>query len=195
MRNSKIIIADGVRNQISKWEEIYGKFDQNNYKSYNIKLDNTSGCLVGIFTVWVKTIDPKPNTLLLDGEENSSKESISQIMGIKNVFTAGLGDTDYNWNFEHEVSIIDKFDVIISQAMLEHLIDPYKHVKDLVGLLNSGGYLMTHAAMAYEVYHRYPIHCMGFYPDWFEEVAKRLRLSILKRAAYRYGLFYLFKKD
>ena len=74
-----------------------------------------------------------------------------------------------------------KFDAIVSQAMLEHLLNPYKHVVDLSQMLNPGGKLILHTHIPGFKYHRYPIDCVRFYPDWFETIAERLDLLVYDR--------------
>ena len=74
-----------------------------------------------------------------------------------------------------------KFDLILSQAMLEHLLNPYKHVFDLSQMLNPGGKLVLHTHIPGFNYHRFPIDCVRFYPDWFEAIAERLNLSVYDR--------------
>ena len=46
-------------------------------------------------------------------------------------------------------------------------------------------------------YHRHPIDACRFYPDWFEEIAKRLNLNIIKKRINDNKLnniFYMFQK-
>ena len=74
-----------------------------------------------------------------------------------------------------------QFDLIISQAILEHLLNPYKHMYDLASLLAPKGFLIIHTVCPGHPYHRHPIDACRFYPDWFEEIAKRLNLNIIKK--------------
>lgn len=83
---------------------------------------------------------------------------------------------------------------IMSQAMLEHLIDPYKHVCDCYGLLEPGGHLVIHTVMPGFHYHRYPVDCLRFYPDWFEEVATRLDAKVVDKYLDDAHMTYMLKK-
>ncbi len=93
------------------------------------------------------------------------------------------------------IELLDqRFYLIISQATLEHLIDPYKHLKDLVDLLDDDGRLVVHSVLPGFLYHRYPIDCFRFYPDWFEEVSKRLKLDVEDRQISVFNLTYKLRK-
>ena len=43
-------------------------------------------------------------------------------------------------------------------------------------------------------YHRYPVDCVRFYPDWFEEVAKRVGLQVQDKHIRNSGITYKYKK-
>lgn len=80
--------------------------------------------------------------------------------------------------------------------MMEHLVDPYKHMKDLSSLLEEEGYLIVHTVMPGFMYHRHPVDTIRFFPDWFEEVAskKRLNLKIVSKYVRDFHIFYMYKK-
>ena len=79
--------------------------------------------------------------------------------------------------------------------MLEHLVDPYKHVADLIALLNTGGMLILHTHIPGFKYHRYPVDCIRFYPDWFEEVATRTNCQVLDRYIGELRICYTLQKQ
>jgi len=43
-------------------------------------------------------------------------------------------------------------------------------------------------------YHRYPVDTLRFFPDWFEEVSKRLNLRIVKKFRRDFNVVYCFQK-
>ena len=89
---------------------------------------------------------------------------------------------DHLWDYEQAVPTdLPRSNLIASQAMLEHLVDPYKHMRECFGLLEPGGYLIVHSVMPGFHYHRYPIDCLRFYPDWFEAVAARAGAEVHSR--------------
>lgn len=122
--------------------------------------------------------------LLLAGERRSERAAYSRSAGIpiEQILTAGLHeDMDYHWNYEAAPPDIPAVDIIASQAMLEHLVDPYRHMCDCYGLLKPGGILIVHTELPGFQYHRFPVDCCRFYPDWFEEVAMRLSANVVAR--------------
>ena len=141
----------------------------------------------------------KPGSILLDGDSRAIVSQIRERFNFEeaNILTAGLdGDFDYAWNFEDAIppNVLHDFDLIVSQAMFEHLIDPYKHFEDLSKLLKPGGYLVIHSHLPEYTYHRYPIDAVRFFPDWFEFSAKKLGLTVKRKFLRNFHIFYSFQK-
>ena len=169
-----------------KMKKLYGDFRLNrNYNSQHIEgLSKESGTIRGVIVNIVKNVEEDINRVLLPGEYNIDKKYYSQLFDLNDdkIVTTGIGDdTDYQWDFEKDPPQMGKFDFIVSQAMLEHLLNPYKHVVDLSQMLNPGGKLVLHTHVPGFNYHRFPIDCVRFYPDWFEAIAERLDLSVYDR--------------
>ncbi|MGB0747781.1 MAG: hypothetical protein ACPGO3_03455 [Magnetospiraceae bacterium] len=145
-------------------------------------LQNESGQIYGYVAVALRSLPTPPSALLLAGEGARAKPLYAGIAGIGEevVTTAGLhDDADVHWNFEHQPpESLQGQACVISHAIIEHLIDPFGHLRDLIGLLAPGGHLIVHTAMPGFPYHRYPVDCFRFYPDWFEEVADRFHLTV-----------------
>jgi hypothetical protein len=122
--------------------------------------------------------------LLLAGEPagvRSAYEAWLDLEGTQ-ITTAGLGDVDVLWDYEtNPPPSLGGFRLILSQSMLEHLIDPYRHLRDLAGLLADGGSIIVTTHTPGFDYHRYPIDSLRFYPDFFETVAERLGLNVTGR--------------
>ena len=181
--------------QIAAWERIFGEFDKANYEDYTIReVPNESSGYHGEIIKWAQDIVPSPKKTLLAGEGKSTAKYIHDKIHAKELYTTGLLDVDYRWNFEEDPPHIGQFDLIISQAILEHLLDPYKHMCDLASLLVPGGFLIVHTVVPGFSYHRYPLDTFRFFPDWFEEIAKRLNLSIVNKRIKRTHIFYLYEK-
>lgn len=181
----------------------YGSFAYlKDHKKYSFPLSNESLIFCGEITKIVLDLPVDLPRVFLPGENNISKEQIRngliKKLGKSEIITAGLSkDVDYRWNFEDISPQIGKFSLIISQAMLEHLIDPYKHIKDLADYLVGGGYLIVHTALPGFMYHRYPVDTLRFYPDWFEEIAKpnRCNLRIVNKYIRDFHIFYVYEKN
>jgi len=184
-----------TKKQIIEWEKLYGEFDKTDYEDYMMRdLPNESSIYFGEIIKWAQDIIPTPKRVLLPGESNSTAKYVQEKISVKEMYTAGLLDVDYTWNFEEDPPKMGQFDLIISQSILEHLLNPYKHMHDLTSLLFPGGYLIVHSLIPGFWYHRYPIDANRFFPDWFEEIAKRLNLSIVKKRIRRTQIFYMYKK-
>jgi SAM-dependent methyltransferase len=183
------------KKQFVEWEKIYGSFDKTNYEADTIRnLPSESSVYHGEIIKWAQDIFPPPKRVLLSGESKSTAEYVQEKIKAKKVYTAGLADVNYKWDFEENPPRMGQFDLIISQAILEHLINPYKHVQDLVRLLLPGGYLIVHSVIPGFWYHRFPIDTVRFFPDWFQEIAKRLDLSVIKKRIKKTHIFYMYNK-
>ena len=117
-------------------------------------------------------------------------------MNAEKVFTTGLIDTDFRWDFEKNAPVFDEnFDLVVSQAILEHLLNPYKHVEDLSNLLQANGHLILHTVMPGFPYHRHPIDSVRFFPDWFEEIAQRMNMKTVRKRISDTHIFYMYQKS
>lgn len=189
----------GIERHYSGFEKL-GRSDIKKYIfSYDSGKRNVCGGLMAEISKVIDDLAIKPKNVLLDGD---SKETVEQFRKRFNfdsskILTVGIGnDFDYDWNFENDPpeNLPNNFDLIVSQAMLEHLLNPYKHFSDLVNSLNKGGLIIIHSVMPGYTYHRYPIDAMRFYPDWFEASAERLKLKVVRKIRRDFHLIYLFKK-
>lgn len=182
-----------------RFAELYGDFhfgeslDRHAVKN----LPQESGKIYGALVKFLAEIPTPVTRMLLPGENNAVKPVYAQLLKLdaSAILTAGvLQDMDVQWNFEHDPPAVGEFDCIVSQSMLEHLIDPYKHVRDCIRLLRPGGWLVIHTMMPGFGYHRYPVDCFRFYPDWFEEVAKRLNLEVSDKHIRHSRITYKLRK-
>lgn len=168
------------------------------WKSLSVKgLENESSQIFGLVVQTIKDIEQPVDSLLLAGEAAAAKPMYSSIANIarEKIKTAGLhADADHMWNFEESPPDMGRFHCIVSHAILEHLIDPYGHFRTLCDLLLPGGHLVIFTVTPGFPYHRYPIDCMRFFPDWFETVAERTGLEIADRYFGSERVMYRFRK-
>ena len=183
-----------VAEQHALWESLYGQFDRTDYEKFFVSgLPSESGVYHGEIIKWA--MDIHPQRVLFAGENKETAEQLKQIIKADFVFTTGLGGTDFEWDFEKEPPAIEEnFDLVVSRAILEHLLNPFKHVLDLSSLLQESGYLILHTVMPGFPYHRHPIDSVRFFPDWFEEVAQRMKLEIVKKKISDTHIFYMYQK-
>jgi len=177
-----------------RWDELYGPFDNTDYDQHFISgLPSESGVYHGEIIKWA--LDLGPQRVLFAGENRQTAAQLNEIIRAGEAYTAGLADTDYRWNFEKGAPAIDRdFDLVVSQAILEHLLNPYKHIEDLSALLRPQGYLIVHTVMPGFPYHRHPIDSVRFFPDWFEETAQRVNLEAVKKRINDTHIFYMYQK-
>lgn len=148
-------------------------------------LASESTVILGEVVHALRAVAQPGDVMLLAGERNSAKAAYAAISGIseQRIFTAGLHDEmDYRWNYDlAPPDAMPQFDLIASHAMLEHLMDPYLHLSSCYRLLSPGGRAVFHTVMPGFQYHRYPVDCVRFYPDWFEVAALRLGAKVVTR--------------
>ena len=178
---------------------LYGDFNfGRSFRKKSIEgLEQESGKVYGAIIYFLESINEQANNVLLAGEDESVKPVYGKILGLEldKIDTAGVMDgMDYHWDFEYSPPMDKQYSCIVSQSMLEHLIDPYKHVKDCVSLLENGGVLIVHTMMPGFDYHRYPVDCFRFYPDWFEEVSKRLGVTVKDKQIRNSRITYMMQK-
>ena len=168
------------------------------WKSLMVKgLDNESSQIFGLVVQTIRDIETPPTPMLLAGEAASAKQVYASIAGIpvQDITTAGLhDDADHRWDFEESPPDVGHYRCVVSYAILEHLIDPYRHVRDLAALLASGRDLVIFTVSPGFPYHRHPIDCVRFFPDWFETVGERLGLAVADRFYGSERVMYRYRK-
>jgi hypothetical protein len=182
----------------AKFAQTYGKFTK--VTENHVFLDNESGRIDAHVIQAIKTLRstkalPDNARILLDCETESAKQVISSLAGKAKVFSCGLSTTfDFNWDFnDAPPREIGLYDMIISQAVFEHLLNPYQHFADLRSLLYPGGILVVAVPIPGYYYHRYPIDSFRFYPDWFEEMSTRFQMKILDKYCSLLLMTYILK--
>lgn len=183
-----VLKEEMARRQIKAAESVYGSFldaDKFNDEVVPNPLSETKR-IGGIIAHAIRSVSRPTDLFLLSGERRSARQAYSRISGIPEdkILTAGWHeDMDFQWNFEMSPPAeIPQVDLIASKAMIEHLIDPFKHLSDCYGLLKPGGHMVFTTVIPGFKYHRYPVDCLRFFPDWFEEVARRLGAEIVLRS-------------
>lgn len=190
-----------TRRQIDAARVVYSDFldGQQHFQEAMSNPSGESGQISGELVHAIRSVAKSSHLALLPGERRASRKAYSQVSNIpvERILTAGLHeDMDFSWNYEYAPPAeIPKVDLVASHAMIEHLLNPYRHVMDCHDLLNPGGYMIFHTVMPGFQYHRYPIDCLRFFPDWFEEIAKRLDAEVVSRSLSTSGyIVYTLRK-
>jgi hypothetical protein len=187
-----VLKAEIARRQISAVERAYGEIlpDADGFDDEVITdTASESNKISGAIAHAIRSVAKPADLFFLPGERRSARAAYSLISGVPadRILTAGWHeDMDFRWNFEADPpQQIPEVDLIASQAIIEHLVDPVKHLKDCYGLLKPGGHMIFSTVIPGFQYHRYPIDCLRFFPDWFEEVARILGAEIALRCVSR----------
>lgn len=183
-----VLKAEIARRQIDAATRVYGAFlDADNFQNEVVRdTASESNKISGVVAHALRSVSKPADLLFLPGERRSARQAYSQVSGVPvdQILTAGWhDDMDFQWNFESSPPVeMPKVDLIASQAIIEHLIDPFKHLEDCHGLLKPGGHMVFSTVIPGFQYHRYPVDCLRFFPDWFEEVARRLDAQVVLRS-------------
>lgn len=88
------------------------------------------------------------------------------------------------------------FDLIICQATLEHLYDPFMAMKNMSSLLNDKGVVVIHTHVPGYYYHPYPRDYLRFHPDWFEDIPVFIKeYKLLELYATQGHIFSAYEKN
>lgn len=166
--------------------EIFSKSNNSwNYDRHNhvwiggqFKANNLSGGYHGILKQWWEHyIDiTKESRVLLVSEGNDVKKSFEEVYPKWSFRT-----TDKYYDLQSEPDIIadicdynslpeNEFDLVICQATLEHLYNPWSAIKNFERTLNSNGVLVIQTHPPGFQYHSFPRDYIRFMKDWWYDI-------------------------
>lgn len=145
---------------------------------------NTTQGFHGILIFWLEqilnNIDSKNSKNILLSSENKSTrfwfENRYTNQKHKFVCTDISGNVDVkydmNKNYEdiHQKFNNEKFDIIFSQAQLEHLTRPDNFLLNCLNLLKEDGFIILMTQGTKFEYHNFPRNYMHFFKDYFEDI-------------------------
>lgn len=140
---------------------------------------NTSGGYHGLLQQWWDHYKPINADWLLISEKNDVKSSF-QVSYPKDSFSTleyYSEDVDYQLNLcdRNFPNLHRKFDIILCQATLEHVYDPFTAVLNMTNLLSKNGVLLLHTHDPSMFYHPYPRDYFRFYSDWFIDLPNNIK--------------------
>ena len=143
------------------------------------EVSNLSGGYHGILKQWWDYYNPGPNVLLIS-ENNKVKSDFQKVYPNWNIVTidnypeiSNMNDVDIKGDICNQTNPIKgRFDLIINQATIEHVYNPFQAMKNLVNSLNDGGILLTHTHPPSQEYHQYPRDYFRFMIDWWVDLPK-----------------------
>jgi SAM-dependent methyltransferase len=122
------------------------------YQNYMLITEPDSG--VDVFANWYqKSFEKTISVTTLD-------------IALKTDWNAGEFEVDLA-NPELNLDGVAKQNVIISQSLLEHVVDPVQVLRNLKKLLKPNGIISLQTCNPFITLHRYPVDCLRFYPDFF----------------------------
>lgn len=194
------LIKDGVIHSSQKWDIttndgywVGGKFGVYNF----------SGGYHGILKQWFDSYCGIHSKCLLISENNKVKESFE-----KEYPKMDFRTLDYYDNMGEEVDfgfdicsqkvseIQEEFGLILCQATLEHLYDPWNAMKNMKNLLTDSGVILIHTHVPGYYYHPYPRDYLRYHPDWFLDLEKFMENIKLKELIVKdFHIFALYQKE
>jgi len=145
-----------------------------------LKVSNSSHGYHGILKQWWDFyVNNEKKNVLLISENNIVKNEFNTIypnwdISTLDLYTEIQQDTcDICANICDE-KLPEKYDLIINQATLEHLYDPFGAMKNMCNSLNKDGYLISHSHAKNMDYHQYPRDYMRFMIDWWYDLPNNI---------------------
>jgi hypothetical protein len=148
-----------------------------------IRAPNRSGIYWGIFDEWWNNVQLFGNVLSVGDEYPQGTELKSFLSNrfpmIDHVYINSLSNSDLDWDITQPLTLDMKFDWIICQAVLEHVIDPVAAVYNMVATLDPHRFIMLHSHGPGFPEHRHPIDCYRFFRDGVVALANHADLTII----------------
>ena len=158
------------------------------------EVPNSSKGYHGLLKEWFDHFGLKGKGLLIGERTQAVKEVFQEAFPEAEILTAdfsdkigvnNLGDEspDIDWNickpFQSKKKYNKKkYNWIVCQAVLEHVVDPYGAVRNMLKILGKGGRLFIHTHSPEFQEHRFPIDCYRFLRDIWFEYAKEFDVKI-----------------
>jgi SAM-dependent methyltransferase len=191
---------------MSHWTEQYSKNNlnwntekpPNAYVGGTFKVSNLSGGYHGLLKQWWEHYFSKGKVLLISESEKVKKE-FKELYPHWEIKTTDFQDesTDILVDIcSKDNPFKEKFDLIINQATLEHLYNPFKAMENLIESLNPNGIIISHTHPPRMAYHQYPRDYFRFMKDWWFDLPNYINGIVLEEF-FMYennDVFTLYKK-
>jgi hypothetical protein len=102
--------------------------------------------------------------------------------------------SDYDVDLNIKQNFESNYDIILSQALLEHISNPFMAIENFTDLLHNNGLIVLHTHNYKMPYHAYPIDCVRFYKDWFYDLQNYLPIEVIQFLEADVHLFCVYKK-
>lgn len=166
-----------------------------------IAMPNQSKGYHGILKQWWDHYKPANAGWLLISELNRVKPYFQSIYPTDSFKTLELFTDDAN--VDYHISLCDrslpnkvsKVDVVVCQATLEHVHDPFTSMYNMAQVLNSGGIMTVHTHVQPFMYHPHPRDYIRFFPDWFIDMQNWIpEIQLVELVDHNGHIFAAYKK-
>ena len=138
------------------------------------EVSNLSGGYHGILKQYWDTYNTG-NDVLLISENNKVKKEFNDIYPDWHIQTIDFypeisttNDVDIVGDICNSINpLLNSYDLIINQATIEHVYNPFQAMSNLTKSLKNGGILVTHTHPPQQEYHQYPRDYFRFMIDWW----------------------------
>jgi hypothetical protein len=86
------------------------------------------------------------------------------------------------------------YELVLCQALLEHVPIPSQVIENLANLTKSEGHLSFHTVTPGVSYHGYPIDCLRFLPDFFTSLENYLPIKLVDMDEYTHNIIVTYEK-
>jgi len=169
-----------------------------------IPVSNHSKGYHGILEQFIEKYKIKGNALLISESKKVASEMSNHFKALKFKSTDYYLDlkdnyeTDFLWNLYDKIPDElkkEKFDIIISQATFEHIMDPISIIKKFKNIITDDGYIYVHTHTQYFPYHPWPKDYLRFQIDWFLDLEKIVpNIKLIELISTGSHIFSLYKK-
>jgi hypothetical protein len=133
---------------------------------------------------WLLVSEP-PNAgiQIREGWQKKYGYNLPEITSIEEVLGSSWTsqDFDYDLCFYPILQNPPKYQVVMHQSLLEHVVDPVSVIRNLNDFLIPGvGIQVIQTVNIYSSLHRFPIDSLRFFPDFFENLEKYIEVKCLK---------------
>lgn len=191
---------------MSHYTEKYSKYNKEwytekpngQYVGGTIIFSNLSGGYHGILKQWWDFYFTKGKVLLIS-ESEKVKNEFKLLYPQWDIKTTDFNDKSTDIFVDlclKENPFKEKFDLIINQATLEHLYNPFQAMENLIGALNKDGIIITHTHPPAMSYHQYPRDYIRFMKDWWYDLPKYINnIELEEFFMYQnFDVFTLYRK-
>lgn len=168
------------------------------YVGGTLKMSNSSGGYHAIQKQWWDYYFQGKKVLLIS-ESEKVKSEFQALYPHWDIKTTDFYDTatDIFVDLCNKINPFrDRFDLIINQATLEHLYNPFQAMENLIGALNPNGIIITHTHPPNMGYHQYPRDYFRFMKDWWFDLPKYIAgIELVEFYMYEnFDVFTLYRK-